>query len=319
MVSLDTLQALGVGDQQVKLVRGVVVTTSGSSGYAVNVLGNVIPARAADPTPVVAGDTVLVAILAGATGQGEAIVLCRIGSALRPATGTVTTVPPSSSTITVTGADGVAYTAYFPSSYTPTVGDNVEIVFLAGFPYVTKTGATPAPAPVAVVAPPPTAPLTGTTPFAASDSSTWWGPGGWGSWNTYSQPSGVFQGDYGSGPLTGAFFYGGGPGQLAGRTILGGRVTFGPRLAVGSYNSPVTVTIYTHSSTNRPAGNVSLLNSTTVTAQPWQGLTTYALTAAQAADIVGGGGIAIANNGYAGFAGISVNAQSGTVSIDWSR
>jgi hypothetical protein len=315
--NLDKLQALAGGGDGVRLVRGVVVfATNGATTFSVNVSGNVLPASANDAVAVNVGDSVLVAIV-DRSGQAEAIVMFRLADTIHPATGKVKTVPPSSSTITVTGADGTDYTAYFLSSYSPVVGDNVEMIFLGGYPYVTKTGATPAPAPVVAVAPPPSAVTTGTSSFAASDASTYWGAGGWGSWAGGTR---VFTGDIGSGPVTGAWFYGGAPGQLQGRTITGGRVTLGPRYAAGNYNSPVAVNIYTHGSINRPGGNVSLVSGpTVVTAQPWQGLTTYALTQAQAQDLVNGAGIAISGGAYAGFDGIVQNAQSGIVSIDWSR
>lgn len=319
----DRLEDLFSGSQNTKLVRGIVLASAApATGFLVNVSGSVIPVSAADSASAAVGDSVLVALIDSGRGQAEAIVLCRMSTTgLHPATGTVKTVPPSSPTITVTGADGTDYTAYFLSSYTPAVSDNVEMTFLAGVPYVTKTGATPAPPPPAPVASSSTVTSSGTSNFAASDSSTWWGPGGWDSWDSGNYPSGVFSGDYGNGPLTGAWFYGGGPGQLAGRTINGGRITFGARLGVGSYNSPLAVNIYTHSATTRPGGNVSLLNgpASGAIAQPWQGLTTYILTPAMAADIVNGGGVAIQGGSYIGFQGIAQNAQSGTVSIDWSR
>jgi hypothetical protein len=316
--NLDKLQALTAAGQQQMFLRGTVVLPTGATAFAVNINGNVLPASAADNVSVNVGDSVLVAVLSGATGQAEAIVLFRMSTTgLHPATGTVTVVPVGSQTITVKGADGQTYTAYFLAGYTPAVNDNVEMVFIGGYPYVSKAGTTPTPPPVQTVAPPPTAPNSGTTTFAAADASTYWGPGGWGSWAGGTR---VFTGDIGNGPVTGAWFYAGGPTQLAGRTITGGRVTFGSRYAAGSYNSPVAVNIYTHSSPSRPGGNVALVNGpTVVTAQPYQGLTTYTLTQAQAQDLVNGGGIAISGGSYAGFDGIAQNAQSGTVSIDWSR
>ncbi|MEZ2388880.1 hypothetical protein AB6813_04915 [bacterium RCC_150] len=215
------------------------------------------------------------------------------------------------------GADGVTYTAYFLSSYTPVVNDNVEMVFLAGVPYVTKTGATPAPAPPAPVGSSSTTTSSGTTPFAASDSATYWSGGGWAS---YGDTRYVYSGTYGGNTVNGAWFYGNGPTQLQGRTINGGRVILGPRGGAGNFNAPAAVNLYTHSSASRPGGNVTTLNGpTSVVAQPWQGLMTYALTAAQATDVVNGGGIAIFNGDYADFQGVQLNAQSGTVSIDWSR
>lgn len=324
MGSLDRIQAsliLAMGDQTT-LVRATVILsstiTAGATGYLVSLNGNIIQASAADGISVSNGDSVLVAVTGTPRGQSEAFILCRLSTTgLHPATGTVTTVPPSSPTITVLGADGVSYTSYFLSSYTPAVNDNVEMIFLAGVPYVTKAGATPTPPPAAPVGSSTPTISSGTSNFAASDSATWWGPGGWGSWGNTAY---VYSGTWGGSTVNGAWFYGGGPTQLAGRTITGGRLTLGPRQAAGSYNSPATVNIYTHSSQTRPGGNVSTVNGpTTVTAQPWQGLTVYSLTQAQAQDLVNGGGIAIFNGDYAALSGVQSNAQSGTVSIDWSR
>lgn len=315
MANLDTLQQLALAGQQQVFVRGTVV--AGSGAYAVNVNGNVLPVSSIDPVAVSLGDSVLVAVISGATGQAEAIVLGRMANTMRPATGTVATVPVGSQTITVNGADGGTYTAYILSGYTPAVGDNVEFSFIGGYPYVSKAQTTPTPPPVQTVAAPPSTPNSGTTSFAASDSATY-GPFGWGSWGNTSE---VYSGTWGGSTVNGAWFYAGGPSQLQGRTITGGRVTLGPRVGgVGSYNSPATVNIYSHGSVNRPAGNISLINGpVTVTAQPYQGLTTYPLTQAQAQDIVNGGGIGISFGDYAAFQGIQANAQSGTVSIDWSR
>lgn len=306
--------------QQIGLVRGTVLPDpSGTLGYQVSVNGNVLPVSAADSAPAAVGDSVLVAIVGSGRGQAEAIVVCRlVDGGPHPATGMVTVVPPSSPTITVVGADGLTYTAYFLTSYTPTVNDNVEIVFLAGVPYVTKTGATPAPAPPAPVGPSTPVVSTGTSNYAASDSATWGGPGGWSSWGRSDY---VYSGSYGGSTLNGAWFYGNGPTQLQGRTITGGRFILGARnLGGGNFNAPASVNIYSHGSPSRPGGNVAPINGpVSVTAQPWQDLTTYPLTVAQATDLVNGGGIAIFNGDYAAFQGVQANAQSGTVSIDWSR
>jgi hypothetical protein len=316
VANLDKLQAMGDDGQKQMLVRGTVV--AGSGAYAVNVNGNVLPVSSIDPVAVSAGDSVLVAVIAGASGQAEAIVLGRMANSMRPATGTVTVVPVGSQTITVTGSDGATYTAYFLSGYTPAVNDNVEITFIGGYPYVSKAGVTPTPPPVQTVAAPPTAPSSGTTNFAAADSATYWSGGGWGSWGRADH---VYSGTWGGSTVNGAWFYAGGPGQIQGRTILGGRFILGARdIGSGNYNSPATVNLYTHGSPNRPGGNVSTINGpTVVTAQPWQGLTTYSLSQAQAQDLVNGGGIAIFGGDYAAFQGIQANAQSGTISIDWSR
>jgi hypothetical protein len=305
--------------RSVTRLQGIVVpTTAGATTLSVNVNGNVIPARVIDPLVVQAGDPVAVDFVSAPSGQAEAWIVGRLASAPRPSQGVVATVPPSSSTITVTGSDGATYTAYFSSGYTPTVGDNVILKWDAGIPTVLgKVGTTAAPPAPAPVAPPPSAATTGTSTYAATDTSTWWGPGGWDSW---AGGNNVYQGDYGSGPLTGAWWYGGSPSELAGRTITAIRFTLGARNGAGASSSPVTVNLKTHTSRTRPAGNVALGSAATgVTAQPWQGGTVYSLPLSFAADLLAGGGIAITGGSYAGFNGRNKQADSGLLSIDWSR
>jgi hypothetical protein len=325
--SLDRIQQaiLDAAGGQTALARATVILSSsitpGSTGYLISLNGNVIQASAADGVAVSNGDSVLVAVTGTSRGQSEAFVLCRMSTTgLHPATGTVTTVPPSSPTITVLGADGVSYTAYFLSSYTPVVNDNVEMIFLAGVPYVTKAGATPAPAPATPIGSGASTASSGTTNFPATDSATYWSglwssPGvGWGN------PSEMYSGTWSGNTMHAAWFYGGGPTQLAGRTITGGRVWIGKREGVGNYNSVANIQIWSHSAGSRPGGDVSLLNGPTSTvAQPWQGLTQYGITQAQAQDLVNGGGLALVNGDYAAFDGVQLNAQSGLVSIDWTR
>lgn len=326
MPKLDTLEALAHAGQSTTFVRGIVTAPpAGSTGFGVNVSGAVIPVSASESVVVSPGDPVLVALIDSGKGSAEAIVLHRMStSGLHPAIGVVATVPASSPTITVTGADGASYTAYpFAGYASPAVNDNVELTFSSGTVYCTKANITPAPAqPVGVtngaVAAPPPPPQTGTTNFAAVDSATMWGPGGWGS---YGDARKVYTGSWYGNTVYGAWFYNNGPTQLAGRTITGGRFTLGPRDGgAGNYNSPAQVNIYTHSSPTRPGGDVTLLNGpTTVTAQPYQGDTVYALTAQQALDLVNGGGISIQNGDYAAYSGVQIDASSGLVSIDWSR
>lgn len=304
--------------RSVTRLQGIVVASApGANTLAVNVNGNIIPARWLDPTVVAIGDPVAVDFIAGPDGQAEAWVAGRLATAPRPQTGTVATVPVGSSTITVTGTDGIAYTATFVASYTPTVNDNVLLDWGQGLPSVTgKVGTTAAPTTASPVSAPPTTNQTGTSHYPATDTTTWWGPGGWGSW---AGGNNVYQGDYGSGPLTGAWFYGGSPSELAGRNITAIRFTLGARNGAGASSSPVTVNLYTHTSSSRPSGNVTIgSGSATVTAQPWQGGTVYNLPTSFAADLLNGGGICITGGAYAGFAGRNTEADSGLLSIEWS-
>lgn len=318
---MDLLRPLmsALGSPSSRLQGIVVPTTAGATTLSVNVNGNVIPARVIDPLVVAAGDPVAVDFISGPQGQAEAWIVGRLASAPRPPTGTVATVPPSSDTITVTGADGATYTAYFLSSYTPTVGDLVALQWNAGTPTVVgKVGATPAAQTVAAVAAPPAPASTGTSTYACTDSSTYWPSGGWDSW---AGGNNVYQGQYGGqGELTGAWFYGGSPKELNGRTITAIRFTLGARNGAGSSGSPVTVNLHTHTSSSRPDGNVALgSGSATVTAQPWQGATVYSLPTSFATDLLNGGGIALYGDPYAGFNGRNLQPNSGLLSIDWQE
>jgi hypothetical protein len=301
-------------------LQGVMVLASGTFGakaLAVNVNGNIIPARYYDGVTVQVGDPVAVEFVAGPQGQAEAWVTGRLAPTPRPAQGTVKTVPPSSQTITVTGTDGTDYTSYFASTYTPVVGDNVILAWSNGIPTaMAKVGVTPAPPPPAAVAAPPPTAATGTGRYAAVDTSTYWGPGGWGSW---AGGNNVYQGDYGSGMLTGAWFYGGSPTELAGRTVTAIRFTLGGRNGAGASSSAVPVNIFSHTSARRPGGNVTIGGgSATAIAQPWQGPTVIGLPLSFATDLLAGGGICITNNPYAGFYGRNTQPNSGFLEIDWS-
>ncbi|MEA5453309.1 hypothetical protein SPF06_01105 [Sinomonas sp. JGH33] len=321
MADLNRVLALLAQPQATRFVRGVVVApASGSTGYSLNINGSALPASCADNVAVAAGDPVLCVLIDSGRGGAEAIILCRLStSGIHPATGTVTSVPGGSNTIVVTGTDGMTYNAYAQSGYTPAVNDNVDMVFLAGVPYATKAIATPS----ATVSQPITSqgsgPSTGTTPFTASDSATFWATGGWGSWGNQAD---VYEGTWNGSTVHGAWWYGGGPTQLAGRTIAAARFTFGARIGgSGNYNAPASVNIWTHSASSRPSQftDVTLLNGpTTVTIQPYAS-PTVTLSAAQAADLVNGGGIAIFGGDYAAFQGVQANAASGQLAFDWSR
>jgi hypothetical protein len=298
-------------------LQGVMVAPYGGGPLSVNVNGSTIPARIIDPLTVVEGDPVAVDFVAGPEGQAEAWIVGRLGTAPRPAAASVSAVPVGSPTITVTDADGNDYDAVYLSAYTPTVGDTVALSWAAGQPTATgKVTVAPDPGPVASpIDPPPALASWGTSDYAATDTATWTGTG-WG----WQGTSDVYQGDGGSGALTGAWFYGGSPAELAGRTVTAIRFTLGPRNGAGTPDTPVTVNLSTHTSSGRPAGNVALGTATaTVTAGPWQGGTVYTLPTSFAADLLAGGGIAISGGTYAGFTGRTRQPDSGLLSIDWTR
>lgn len=317
MANLTTIP--GGGPREYK---GTIVKNS-AGALTVNVMGNTLPCRFADPLVLADGDPVLVTITGGPRGGFEAIVRCRLTEQPRPSNGTVATVPASSSTITVTGSDGVAYTANFASSYTPTVGDTVILAWSAGTPTaLAKVGATPAPdAPPPP--PPPPAPVvtvrTGSTAYRATDSATW-SPqlGGWDEWN--GGGGNTYQGTWAGYTLYGSWFYNGGPTQLAGRTITGIVFRIGARRQVGNYNQPVTVQLYAHTSRSRPGGDVTrTVGPLAVTIQPQSGAYNIAVPLTFAQTLLNGGGISIAGPDYAGFLGRYAQPDSGLLTFNWSR
>lgn len=303
--------------------KGVMVL-DGNGALAVNVNGNIIPASYSDPIVVAVGDAVSVDLVTGAVGQSEAVVTGRLTLTPRPATGTVKTVPVGSQTITVTGADGTDYSAQFGSKYTPTVNDIVILAWNAAQPTVTDkigTVAVPPPPPPpapkpAPVPPPPAPPQTGYNNYTATDSATMATFG----WDTYAGGGGnVYTGTYGE-TVHSAFWYAGSPKQLAGRTITRIRFTLGARRPAGAYNAPATIYFYTHGWSRRPAGDITLTGTAyAVTIPANAGRRTFDLPTSFAAALLAGGGIAISGGDYSGYNGRLVDAESGKLTLYWSR
>ena len=299
----------------VRKYRGTVVTVDGVR--MVNIDGRNLRATWADPIVVDDGDVVDVEITGGAEGQKSTHVPSRTTLQPRPKTGTVTAVPASSPTIDVS-AGGVTYAAEFIGSYA--VNDKVHLDWGAGRPRVIgKVSTTAAPPPP----PPPPDPVpvvtTGEASAAAVQSGTLWGPGGWDSWAGGNEN--VFQGSYGSGPLSGAWFYGGGFGSINdGRAITRVRFRTGRRRPVGSYNSPATFHFYVHTNPSRPGGDVNrIAGPFDVVINPGEGPKTIDLPASWGATIASGGGIAIYGEPYAAMDGRLVQADSGALILDWRK
>lgn len=295
----------------------------------VNVWGNIIPARYADPVYLVAGDPVLVDITSrGATGQSEAVVVCKLTDRPRPARGKVTVVPVDSTTITVLGEDGVTYQAAFAGSYV--VGNWVFLNWTAGTPTVvgkvSETEPPPPPPPDPVkedTAPPPPPPpkaITGTARAAATWSGTFVSQFNiWDNWAGGNQN--LFQGSAYGPPLTGAWFYGSRVRALNdGRKIRRLRIKLGSRRSVGNYNASATLHIYTHRSSSRPSGNVSLDDGPFNVTLPARASARYVdLPLSFAARLLAGGGIAISGDPYMSLSGRILQPESGLLVIDWEK
>lgn len=160
---------------------------------------------------------------------------------------------------------------------------------------------------------------TGSKSSAAIESGTIWGPGGWNSWAGGNEN--VFQGSYGSGPVYGAWFYGGSFGSLNdGRAITRVQFRTGRRRPVGASSSPVTFHFYLHTNPTRPGGDVNRVQGPfDVVLNPGEAPKWIDLPAGWGAGLVAGGGIGIAGEPYAAMDGRLVQADSGALILDWRK
>lgn len=317
----------------VRRFRGVMVQDPTTGLLACNVQGVTIPVTYFDPLILDIGDAVVVDIVGGARGQKEAIVTGRLHTTYRESTAKVTVVPPSSQVITI-AIGSTSYQASFVTSYTPVVNDIVSIIWNRGIPTVTGrygTTYTPPPPPpltsgkpkpiTTTVKPPPPPPQTGKNTYSATQSGTYTpGLGGWDRWRGgggYVHQGGLAWGGFSN---NGAWFYNGGPKQLAGRTITRIEFTLGSRVPVGYYNSAVVVHFYLHSSLKRPAGDV---NRTTgpfnVSVPAGSGPRVILLPTSWGSAILSGYGIGIAGEQYAAFHGRNTQTYSGKLTLYWRR
>lgn len=298
---------------------GVKFVPGSADVYPLVSIGGVTqPAAWPDTVYAGVGDPLIIAQIVKRDAPAQNVVVARVGAA-GPREGTVSSVPGGSDTITVT-AGGTDYTATFGSTYTPIIGDRVRLLWQGrDVTVLDKVGVTPAASSPAGawVAPPPPPASTGQTAAPAIDASSFWGPGGWGSW---SRGVGVYQGDYGSGPVTGAWFYGTQLSQLEGATITRIQFRVPARKSAGAYNSAGTLHVYAHTSPTRPSGDVNRVTAAmdVPIAAGWGG-DFIDLPLDYASTLIAGGGISIAGNPYMGFKDKAEDAASGQILLDWSR
>lgn len=303
------------------------VTVGGQ--LAVNVWGNVLPAFYADPLYLVDGDPVLVDITSGGpTGQSEAVVICKLTDRPRPARGKVSAVPVDSSTISVVGEDGVTYAAAFAGTYA--VGNWVFLNWTAGTPTVvgkvSETEPPPPPPKDPVVVddspppPPPPKPISGRTDAAATWSGSW--VSSYNVWNNWAGGNqNLFQGSWFGPSLTGAWFYGSRIRNLNdGRKIERIMFRVPGRRSVGNHNSGATLHLYTHTSSSRPGGNVSLDDGPfNIFRGPREGADWYQLPSSFHSRLLAGGGIAMSGDPYLSLRGRAEDPQSGLIRVYWEK
>lgn len=304
----DLARALAAAPEGTQVLAGTVVTRSGA--LAVNVAGTYPPVRWAPGWVPTVGDNVRVLVFGG-----EYLVLGRIATAARPATGTVTATGAPRCTVL---AGGVSYSCLRNAAYTPVVGHVVRLDWSEPVPWVIgqTTTDTPAAGDDPYVPPVPPGPAdTGESTFAAIDSGRWSTAYDWDS--TYK---GRLQQGVSGGTNTGVWFYGTAPrAALAGRTITRAWVwvlrspTQGP-------GGAAAVHLYRHTSDTRPGGNVTrVAGPTDASRARGQGDWAEIPAAWGQAIVDSGGGIAIHGDPYLMLEGLPQNGQSGALRLAWSR
>ena len=210
-----------------------------------------------------------------------------------PALGVMTSAGTPKATVL---AGGVEYTLGMRDTYTPTIGDDVEINWFSGLIQGKVKG-------LAVVVPPLENPPATSAPFEnlliqAADSgsyiSRWW-------------TNDVYNGDNN----TGAWFYASRVADaLRGATVSKIEIYLNPRQASG--NSPQ---VGTHTSGSKPGGNVAVSNQ--VGLEPRTGWVQLPLS--WAAVLQAGGGIGVTRSGYTIWRGTGSDALSGALRFSGTR
>ena len=256
----------------------------------------------------------------------------------RSITGTVKAAPSGASRITVT-VDGEDLSLRFLASYTPAVGNTVELLYQPGYeddPLVLgQRGSTPVPTPPKPPAPkpdrkpkpsnpnPPKS-SSGVSTFRARTTATWDITSG--QWSSY-QGRNVVQGSWYGRSSSGAWFYGTSPrNALRGRRITRARIYLPNRLRMGNYNSSATIALYRHSNANKPSGRWSRTGSATNVSVRRIGSTTgwVDIPVSWGQWIVdNAGGLGIDGSTYLGFpgsgSGSGRNPNSGTLRLNWEK
>lgn len=296
-----------MADLGVNVRPGLVVAVG--AGLGVNVDGAIYsqPWWPQTYVPTV-GDAVRVLLCAG-----EASILGATGTSVRAATGTVAgSAVNGLLPVTVNGA--TVQCRYLGSP--PTTGTLVLLSWQSTTPWVMGSAAASTPTatttqPTGPSAPPAT--TSGTLTLSAIDSGTytniWW-------------RQDVRQGTYSGVNYYGAWFYGSGPGQLAGATITGFRIRLGARLQIGSYNSVITAHLYRVTQGAKPSGVPTYTDGPNdVSLAVQAGAQWVSLPASVGQDLVnaGSGGMGLTGAGYGGVEGLGTDPASGQIALDWTR
>lgn len=294
----------------VRLRPGVVVRDG--AGYAVNIDGAAPPASwPAGYIPSI-GDAVKVLVV-----DGAAHVLGPVITGQRPGSGTISGAA-SEGTVPVDTVAGTLAARY--TGDPPPIGALVFLDWQMTTARIMAGEASVIPEPDAPAEPggPPPPPPTGAGihMVTALDSGTWSSRGAWDS----HYGTDLTQGSYSGRSYSGAWFYGAGPQQIAGRTVTRLQVRLGARRRMGSYNAPLALQLWLHNSTARPGGDVArVAGPTVVTLAPGAGAQWVDVPASWGQTLADtGGGISVAGGSYGGLVGIGEDPASGQLQMDWT-
>lgn len=247
-----------------------------------------------------------------------------------PIEGTIKTWAAGALTAVVATTQGDK-TAVVLSSYTPVVSDRVRLLWQTApnggivCTALAKIGAVTPPEPPAPPpakpkpdkpTPPPAKPLSGSDIFPASNSGTW--STGTGSWNSrYGTDVMTGSGYYSPGSQRGAWFYHDKLSKLDGKTITKVQLWLPARRRVGNYNAPATFQVHLHTAKKRPGGDVTRVDSITITLPANSSGRWVELPTTWGALLISGHGIGLAGGDYAGFDGVKDNSGSGRLRTYW--
>lgn len=283
-----------------------------------------VPQEATWPDHVYAavGEPIIVAQIIKGDAPAQNVVFARVG-APGPREATITAAPGGSDTITAS-VGGTDYTATFLTSYTPTVGDRVRLLWQGrDVTVIGKVGLSPgSTTELPSTAAPPPGKSADTFKCAASDSGTWTPELGiWDKWSYPKSVGMVYQGGsaYG-GSNKGAWFYANAMAELAGATISKIQFLLPSRRTVGDSNSALNVNLWAHTASTKPGGDVTrTVGPTPFTVPPgWAG-GWIDLPLSFASTLIAGGGVSISGEPYLGFVGKPSDPSSGQLRLDWSR
>ena len=288
-----------------------------ADGPYVTVQGSRIGALWAEGLCATEGDSVLLAFMQEAQDQTTAVALCKVSSGPRPCTGVVKTFSAATSIVTLETTRGDVEAIF--AGGVPSHGTAVAILWGGQRPVAFATREVPAVKrdDIEEIPSPPGAPTVGTLNVAAAWSGSW--DQGRSTWDSaVANPSQGLWASYG--PFIGAWFYGDGFAAVTGTQVTGCRIRLGARRRQGRHGALVNFRLQRHGDSWRSGPPQLSGDVATVAVAPHASAQWHELPASIGQDLANfGGGIALVGSDYAGVEGVSLDAASGQIQIDWRR